>query len=65
MAQQTAVEWLFRKIYFEGLDDKFVKEAKEIEKQQIIDAFYDSELHNTGNENDGEIYYNYTYENNL
>ena len=32
----TAVEWLFRKIYDEGLDDEFVKQAKEMEKEQCI-----------------------------
>ena len=66
MARQTAVQWLVMTynqrqgyIRFEDID-----KAKEMEKEQIKDAFDDSELHNTGNENCSEIYYNYIYENN-
>jgi hypothetical protein len=45
MAQQTAVDWLFNWMssnqYFIGNDLlKAVKEAKEIEKEQILNACY-------------------------
>ena len=44
MTNQTAVEWLAEKIYNEGLDDEFVKQAKAMEKEQIIEAFTKGEL---------------------
>lgn len=66
MAKQTSVEWLVEQLPQIDWDDPFyvglLQEAKAMEKEQIINAFYDSELHNTGNENDGEIYYNYIYD---
>jgi len=65
MAQQTAVEWLFRQMTSTWYDTNsakdILKQAKAMEKEQIKNAFDDSELHNTGNENCSEIYYNYTY----
>ena len=36
---QTAVEWLAEKFYHEGLDDEFVKQAKEMDRDQKINAF--------------------------
>jgi hypothetical protein len=64
MAQQTAVEWLFSQIPFEWSSSRAAYEAlaiaKQMEKEQIIDA------HNNGknilppNEN-GEQYYNETF----
>lgn len=57
----TAVEWLYN-LSQEREPDKFDWEhAKAIEKEQIKNAFDDSELHNTGNENCSEIYYNEIY----
>lgn len=62
--KQTAVEWLVEQlplIQQEGLRDE-IKQAKEMEKEQIIDAF------DEGNPNGfiikcGEEYYNETYKN--
>jgi hypothetical protein len=39
MEQQTAVEWLIEKIKnFDYVADTLIKQAKEMEKQQIMDA---------------------------
>ena len=62
--KKTAVEWLVEQlplIQQEGLRDE-IKEAKEMEKEQIKDAF------DEGNPNGfiikcGEQYYNETYKN--
>jgi hypothetical protein len=58
--KQTAVEWLFLMINNPNKDQKFANKlldkAKEMEKQQIIDAVewdYKSNM--------GEVYYNATY----
>ena len=60
--KQTAVEWLFEKLWNTN-KDKFtwyaiLKQAKEMEKEQIIKA-YESLEHRHG-----ENYYNETYESN-
>ena len=39
----TAVEWLEEKLLTEGLDDEFVKQAKQMEKEQIERAFSDGQ----------------------
>jgi hypothetical protein len=67
MAEQTAVEWLFSQIPFEWSSSRAAHEAlaiaKQMEKEQIMEA------HNNGknilppNEN-GEQYYNETFTNN-
>jgi hypothetical protein len=61
--KQTAVEWLFHQLWEEP-KDKFtwyaiLKEAKEMEKQQIINAWMatDNELQRLA----AEQYYNETY----
>ena len=70
----TAVEWLAKelesygdpqicKITWEDLDS-LVNQAKEMEKQQIIDAYEEGTYHNTlGNEDyeTSEQYYNETF----
>ena len=64
MSKQTAVEWLVEQlplIQQEGLRDE-IKQAKEMEQEQIIDAF------DTGRRKgdwifDGEKYYEETYKN--
>lgn len=63
MAQQTAVEWLFETMAKTPMTNWYEirEQAKAMEKEQIKNAFDDSELHNTGNENCSEIYYNYIY----
>jgi HEPN domain-containing protein len=67
MEEKTSVEWLFSRIVEEwGLDieerdNAILEQAKEMEKQQIIDAYEDGTYHNTfGNENyeSPEDYYN-------
>ena len=67
--KQTAVEWLRLKIKnkFEVYGDKdefkeMFEQAKQIEKEQIMDAFVIGE-HQQGFENESEQYYNETYGN--
>lgn len=54
---KTAVEWLYDRIKH-GITkkqfDEFILEAKEMEKQQIIDAYQENMMSFT----DGEQYYN-------
>ena len=62
--KQTSVEWLFEKLW-ETPKDKFtwhsiLKEAKAMEKQEIIDA-YDKGEFNQGCNEDAEQYYNEKY----
>jgi hypothetical protein len=73
MAQQTAVEWLIEQ--FEGDDSKIArviglkeynsitKQAKQIEKEQIVEAFYEGMKTNPFDPNRGRgtMYYNETY----
>ena len=72
--KQTAVEFLVEQIKkdsnlrLRGFDiDGIGKQAKEMEKQQIIDARVDSPLLNTASKNDyiieAEQYYNETFKN--
>jgi hypothetical protein len=67
MAQQTAVEWLWRWIMdnpFGSFEDgvKAYNQAKAMEKEQIMDAFIDGE-HQQGFQGEAEQYYNETYKN--
>lgn len=59
--QQTAVEWLAEQLKRQGfLYDLDIEAAKQMEKEQIIDAYYydsNSDLI----KDDGEQYYNETY----
>jgi hypothetical protein len=74
MAQQTAVEWLekqFDKYTSGGVNVpnnkifKLTEKAKAMEKEQIMDAFYDGKLlYDISNKFDAEQYYNDKYENN-
>jgi DNA polymerase III sliding clamp (beta) subunit (PCNA family) len=64
MSKQTAVEWLVEQMKLDELfnADYFIEQAKEMEKQQITDAFED------GNEQGficktGEEYYKETFKN--
>jgi hypothetical protein len=64
--KQTAVEWLFDKMITEKhtISDwnDVVKQAKEMEKEQIVDAWKNAEGYNDlTNENLAEYYYNETY----
>ena len=67
MKQTTAVEWLVEKItnrqngVFDGLPylsvDEAYNQAKEMEKQQIIDAYNEGDIQLVN----GEQYYNETF----
>jgi len=62
--KQTSVEWLFEKLW-ETPKDKFtwntiLSKAKQMEKEQIIDA-YDKGEFNQGCNEDAEQYYNENY----
>ena len=71
MTQQTAVEWLFSQIPFEWSSSKAafeaLQQAKEMEKEQIIDAFNQGENHSVDYFNpentikESEQYYNETF----
>ena len=54
----TAVEWLVKELKLEGYDHT-VKQAKAMEKEQIMEAF------NNGENKSAELYYNETYGNKL
>ena len=65
MKRQTAVEWLVDELILEGFNvpKVFYDKAKEMEKEQIIEAYYyDPNCDEI--KDDGEQYYNETYENN-
>ena len=61
--KHTAVEWLVEKIQHANPSFKFdalIRQAKQMEKQQIIDA-YDKGEFNQGCNEDAEQYYNENY----
>ena len=64
MAQQTAVEW-FAKITAEigYVSTDILEQAKQMEKEQIIEAFYEGMKTNPFDPNRGRgtMYYNETY----
>ena len=72
--QQTAVEWLYEHILLTPLDirsiNKCLEQAKEMEKEQISKAWDDGDYayfysKETGRDfENGEQYYNETYESN-
>jgi hypothetical protein len=56
--KQTAVEWLIEQIddiYLHSIYGKEFEQAKEMEKQQIMDAY------NNGDNRSAELYYNETF----
>jgi hypothetical protein len=65
--KQTAIDWLYSQISFNGLDDpdgEVLKKAKQMEKEQIKDAFTDGcigELYEINAYYTSEKYYNETY----
>lgn len=69
--KQTAVEWLTEKIRIEfgfAFSNNILKQAKEMEKQQIIDAHGNQTKKSGGISNatyilTGEQYYNETFKN--
>ena len=59
--KQTAVEWLLEELlkgYFEQ-QQIAIKQAKQMEKQQIIDAYEEGKDY--GFKDNGEQYYNQTF----
>ena len=67
MAQQTAVEWFYQRILAENIKEVF-EQAKEMEKEQIEEAFSIGEMNNdshhyTGRKihQDQKDYFNKTY----
>jgi hypothetical protein len=64
--QMTAVEWLYQEITKKSVNDQshnvigILNQAKELEKQEIIDAWYDGEAHWDSGKN-GNEYYKETY----
>ena len=63
MKKQTAVEWLIDMIYFTRVEvnRELLDQAKEMEKQQIIDACNQIEVIGLDHELPGEQYYNETF----
>ena len=61
--KQTAVEWLMLEKALVGyIDDEMVEKAKEMEKQQIKDAYKKGYIFGMQNRNSKpEEYYNETY----
>jgi hypothetical protein len=65
MAQQTAVDWLFEQIPVEWTSTKYgfdaYQQAKEMQKEQINNAWYDGAINWDNPLCDGEQYYNETF----
>ena len=60
--KQTAVEWLEQHFFLDDNWKRIFEQVKEMEKEQIIDAFQDSRILSiTNNCNSGNQYYNETY----
>jgi hypothetical protein len=59
--KQTAVEWLAEQMLWNEFHCPYLEQAKEIEKQQIMDAYHINPLKSKW-ENIGEQYYKETYE---
>ena len=63
-AKQTAVEWLFEKVWITPVSElpKILEQAKEMEKQQIMNALKYANNFEQGDLN-CEVYYNETFKN--
>jgi uncharacterized membrane protein len=65
--KQTAVEWLYEELILDGINvpKVFYDKAKEMEKQQIIDAFWNGDNSDCTSEQNSkefaEQYYKETY----
>ena len=59
--KMTAIEWLINELDYETISkfDKKLKQSKEMEKEQIIDAWEDGQ--NSFSSRNAEQYYNETY----
>ena len=64
---KTSTQWLFEKLWDEPKDKltwyAILAEAKEMEKQQIIQAYYQNGWNDNDNEHNAEQYYNKTFKN--
>ena len=62
--KQTAVEWLYEELILEGINvpKVFYDKAKEMEKEQIIEAYNTSFLLRDKPYSTAEKYYKQTYE---
>ncbi len=60
--EQTAVEWLCEQYHLKQ-DIEIVKQAKEMEKQQIIDAYEAGNYENGMGRCESEQYYKETFKN--
>ena len=74
---KTAVEWLIARFHYEGFIGTFcseeqikakrdvmieiIEQAKEMEKEQIIDAYYQGDADSDNIHVDAEQYYNETF----
>ena len=65
MEKETATEWLFKQLWEEPKDkftwNAILDKAKEMEKEQIIQAYYQNGWNDNDNEHNAEQYYNQTY----
>jgi hypothetical protein len=65
MAQQTAVDYLIEQLWApcRGIPSHIIERAKQMEKEQIINAFYEGMKTNPFDPNRGRgtMYYNETY----
>ena len=61
--KQTAVEWLYEELILDGINvpKVFYDKAKEMEKEQIIDAYYQGDADSDNIHVDAEQYYNETF----
>jgi hypothetical protein len=64
MKKQTAVDWLIQRLnklgFAQVVTDEEIKQAKQIEKEQMYDAYDEGYLYFSPHENFNE-YYNETY----
>ena len=67
MEKQTAVEWLFKQLWEEPKDkftwNTILSKAKEMEREQIIDAYIEASENPALILEDAEDYYNETFKN--
>jgi hypothetical protein len=65
MEKETATEWLFKQLWEEPKDkftwNAILMKAKEMEKEQIIQAYYQNGWNDNDNEHNAEQYYNQTF----
>ena len=65
MEKETATEWLFKQLWEEPKDkftwNAILEQAKAIEKEQIIQAYYQNGWNDNDNEHNAEQYYNQTF----